>query len=71
VRYFKGHPKRPLSDAEVEAKFRGLAEASLGKKRADAVLAAAWKLEKLKNVGDLLKLLKFGGAKRRPKAGKK
>ncbi len=59
VSYFKGHPKRPLTDAEVEAKFRGLAEEALGRKRADAVLAAAWKLERLKNVGDLLKLLKF------------
>jgi len=71
VRYFKGHPKRPLTDAEVETKFRGLAEEALGKKRTDAVLEKAWKLEKLADVRELLGLLKFGGAKRRPKAKKK
>jgi len=59
--YFKGHAKRPLSDSEIEQKFRGLAETALGKKGADAVLATAWRLEKLDDVGDLLKLLKFRG----------
>jgi 2-methylcitrate dehydratase len=71
VSYFKGHPKRPLTDAEVEKKFRFLAEESLGDKRASAVLATAWKLEKLKDIGELVALLKFGGAKGRPKAKKK
>jgi len=63
--YFKGHAKRPLSDAEIEEKFRSLAEPLLGKKRADAVLEQTWKLEKLGDVGDLLKLLKFSEKKRR------
>ena len=63
--YFKGHAQRPLSDTEIERKFRGLAEKALGRKRADTVLAAAWRLEKLADVGELLKLLKFGGT--RPK----
>lgn len=63
--YFKGHARRPLTDAELELKFRALAEKALEKKRADAVLAAAWKLEKLSDVGELLKLLKFG--KRSPR----
>jgi 2-methylcitrate dehydratase len=61
VRYFKGHAKRPLSDAEIETKFRLLTERALGRKQADAVLATAWKLEKLENVRDLLKLFKFSG----------
>jgi len=64
ARYFKGHAKRPLSDEEVERKFRTLAEPVLGLRGADAVLATAWRLEKLADVRDLLKLLKFGGAKR-------
>jgi 2-methylcitrate dehydratase len=63
--YFKGHAKRPLSDAEIEQKFRGLAEKALGRKRADAVLAAAWKLEKLGDVGQLLGLIKFAAKTRR------
>ena len=57
--YFKGHAQRPLSDAEIEEKFRELAEPLLGRRAADAVLAAAWRLEKLSDVGDLLKLIKF------------
>jgi 2-methylcitrate dehydratase len=63
--YFKGHARRPLTDAELELKFRALAGKVLEKKQADAVLAAAWKLEKLADVGELLKLLKFG--KRSPR----
>jgi 2-methylcitrate dehydratase len=63
--YFKGHARRPLSDAEIEQKFRGLAEGMLGKQRADAVLAAAWKLEKLGDVGQLLGLIKFAAKTRR------
>jgi 2-methylcitrate dehydratase len=62
ARYFKGHARRALTDRELEAKFRGLAEKALGKRRADAVLAAAWKLEKLADVRELLDLLKFGAA---------
>jgi 2-methylcitrate dehydratase len=62
ARYFKGHAKRPLSDQELELKFRGLAEKALGTKRADAVLATAWKLDKLADIGELLKLLRFSPA---------
>ena len=58
ARYFKGHAKRPLSDEEIERKFRALSVPLLGRKRADAVLAAAWKLERLSDIGELLKLIK-------------
>ena len=63
ARYFKGHAMRPLSDAEVELKFRELAEPLLGLRGADSVLATAWKLEQLADVGELLKLFKFRGGK--------
>jgi len=63
--YFKGHARRPLTDAELELKFHALAEKVLEKKQADAVLAAAWKLEKLADVGELLKLVNFGGRRRK------
>jgi 2-methylcitrate dehydratase len=71
TRYFKGHPKRPLTDAEVETKFRSLAERALGAKRADAILAKAWKLEKLADIGELLGLLEVRGAKRPPQTKKR
>ena len=64
-RYFKGHAKRPLSDEEIELKFRTLAEPLLGRRGSEAVLAKAWKLERLADIGELLKLFKFLGGKSR------
>jgi 2-methylcitrate dehydratase len=57
--YFKGHARNPLTDAELEGKFRSLAQGHLTTSQADKVLAAAWRLEKLKDVGELLGLLRF------------
>lgn len=62
ARYFKGHAKRPLSDEEIELKFRALAEPLLGRRGTDAVLATAWKLERLADIGELLKLFRFSGS---------
>ena len=44
--YPKGHRRNPLSDGEVEGKFRGLASAALGAQGCDRVLAEVWNLEK-------------------------
>jgi 2-methylcitrate dehydratase len=41
----KGHYRNPLTDGEVEAKFRGLASGALGAAGCDQVLAAVWDLE--------------------------
>ena len=57
VEFPRGHARNPMSDAEVEEKFRRLAEPRLGKERVQAILGTCWQLEKLKNAGDLLKLL--------------
>jgi 2-methylcitrate dehydratase len=57
VEFPRGHVRNPMTDADVESKFRSLAVPRYGKARADEVLAACWKLEELKNVGDLLRLL--------------
>jgi len=65
TRYFKGHVKNPLTDAEIETKFRMLAAHALTPAQADKVLAAAWRLEKLKDVGELLGLLKFRPVRRK------
>jgi 2-methylcitrate dehydratase len=59
TRYFKGHVKNPLTDAEIEAKFRMLAEHALSPAQCNKVLATAWRLDQLKDVGELLGLLKF------------
>jgi 2-methylcitrate dehydratase len=41
----KGHYKNPLTDAELEEKFRGLASAVLGTDRCNRVLAELWEFE--------------------------
>ena len=41
----KGHYRNPLTDGEVEAKFRGLASGALGPEGCDRVLAEVWGLE--------------------------
>src|SRR5439155_23370956 len=57
VEFPRGHARNPMTDAEVEQKFRRLVEPRYGKERADRVLAACWELEKLPHAGELLKLV--------------
>ena len=57
TRYPKGHRANPLTDAEVEAKFRGLASDALGTKGCDRVLAHARDLEKAATLDALLESL--------------
>jgi 2-methylcitrate dehydratase len=57
VEFPRGHARNPMTDAEVEHKFRTLFEPRYGKARAEEVLAACWKLESLKEAGDLLRLV--------------
>src|SRR5262249_20156930 len=57
VEFPRGHAQNPMTDAEVERKFRTLVEPRYGKERADRVLAACWKLEELRSAGELVGLL--------------
>ena len=54
VDYHKGHPKNPMSDAEVEEKFQRLTRKYLDKNRARRILDAVWNLEKAKDVAKLV-----------------
>ncbi|HLX73190.1 MAG TPA: MmgE/PrpD family protein [Terriglobales bacterium] len=54
----KGDPRNPLSDREIEEKFAALAEGVLSKSAQQKVKDAVWKLEKLRSVSDLMRLLK-------------
>src|SRR5262249_38790544 len=55
----KGHRRNPLSDEEVERKFRGLAEPALGAERAGRVLSHAWSLETLPTLDGLFETLRI------------
>lgn len=57
VEFPRGHAHNPMTDAEVEHKFRTLVEPRYGKERAGGVLRACWELEKLKSAGELVQLL--------------
>jgi 2-methylcitrate dehydratase len=49
VRYYRGHAKNPMSDAELEDKFRDQAESVISTAAADALAKAIWKLEEAKS----------------------
>lgn len=57
VEFPRGHAGNPMTDGEVETKFRTLVEPRYGKGTADSVLAKCWKFEDAKEAGSLLGLL--------------
>lgn len=56
VEYHKGHYRNPMSDAEVERKFRGLAAPVLAVDAADRLLERLWRLEDLADAGEIVRL---------------
>ncbi len=53
----KGHPMNPMTDADVEEKFRSMAGKFMGEKQMKNVVDTIFNLEKLDDIGKLLKLL--------------
>ncbi|MCC7485204.1 MAG: MmgE/PrpD family protein [Burkholderiales bacterium] len=60
VEYHRGHWKNPMSDGEVEAKFRRLAATVLPSSSADRLLETLWHLESEDNAGALIGLAVAG-----------
>jgi 2-methylcitrate dehydratase len=58
VEFPRGHAQNPMTDEEVEAKFRRLVEPRFGKKRTSKMLRELWNLPKWKNTGGIFKLFK-------------
>ncbi|HTL60754.1 MAG TPA: MmgE/PrpD family protein [Nitrospira sp.] len=56
-----GHPGNPMSDQEVEAKFRGLAARRLGRTNADRLIGLIWKLDRLTDAAVLMPLMRMNG----------
>ncbi len=56
VEFPRGHSGHPMTDGEVERKFRTLVEPEYGKARADEALRLCWHLEELNDVASLLNL---------------
>lgn len=58
IRYPTGHAKSPLTDDEVERKFRDLAGTFLGGARTETALKALWNVERARDIGpDIVRLL--------------
>ena len=56
VEYHRGHHKNPMTDAEMEEKFRGLAAKHLKAGRLDALLKQLWKIDEMPLAGKLIDL---------------
>ena len=59
VAYHKGHFKNPLTDSEVEDKFRSLAGPLLPAAQTDALLDRLWHLDEVGDVGEIFALTKI------------
>jgi len=56
VTYPRGHARNPMSDAEVEEKFRRLAAQVLPEDRIARALETLWHLEDVTDIGELMRL---------------
>ena len=57
VEFPRGHARNPMTDDEVEHKFRTTVEPRYGTAKADAILQACWKLDELADARELIPLL--------------
>jgi 2-methylcitrate dehydratase len=58
VAYHRGHPKNPMTDAEMEEKFRSLARRHLAANRIDALLEQLWAIDNMPTAGALVSMTK-------------
>ncbi len=69
IRYPKGHAGNPMTDAELEKKFREMSGRHTGTGACETLLAAIWNFDKASDVGDdVLKLLEPSSAYDRQEA---
>ncbi len=54
-----GHPGNPMSDRELEVKFRRLAVGQLTRPSIDRLIAFVWKLDRVQDIGTLMPLLRI------------
>lgn len=54
--YPRGHTRNPMTDADVQAKFRDLSADVLAPAQVDAALTALWRLEEAERIGSVVDL---------------
>lgn len=58
VDYPRGEPENPLTENEMQAKFRRLASLAISKKAVESLMSSIQHLEKVKNVKEIIELLR-------------
>lgn len=56
VRHHRGHYRNPMSDGEVEGKYRRLARNAVSERQAERLLAGLWGVEDMTDAGDIVRL---------------
>lgn len=56
-----GHPGSPMSDRDLEAKFRRLAAGRLNRPHVDRFIEFVWNLDRVRDIGTLMPLLRMKG----------
>lgn len=56
VEHHKGHHRNPMSESEVENKFRKLAQNVLSPSQSERLLAQLWRLEDMADAGEIVRL---------------
>lgn len=56
IDHARGSVKHPLTDAELESKFRTLSNPCLAQTQADRIIQTVWNLEQLEHVAELMRL---------------
>ncbi|MFH1123242.1 MAG: MmgE/PrpD family protein [Pseudomonadota bacterium] len=59
VDYPRGHARNPMTDHEVIDKFRDMASVHMGDEEVSRLVEAVFSLDKLDDIGDLIKLMVF------------
>ena len=59
IRYGKGHPKNPLSDQEIENKFRKLCKNILIPRQIDQALETLWHFESVNHISEIYSLFEL------------
>jgi 2-methylcitrate dehydratase PrpD len=68
VEHAVGSLARPMSDVDLEAKFRGLADGILSKPETDKLMQLCWDIAKLKDAGEVARASVPATAARRARA---
>jgi hypothetical protein len=59
MKHFEVLERSPLTEAEVEAKFRRLVGPRMDNAQSDALLRALWRLEEIDDIRSVLELLQL------------